>query len=330
VQKADRDARKGASWAVVLAGGDGLRLSSLTTDLAGRAVPKQFCSLRGERALIDDALDRARGVADPGRVLVIVAEKHRAHWSRLLGELPAVNVLVQPLNRGTAAGILYPLLTILERDPEAHVAWIPSDHYVRSEATLLTALHLALRQSRQDPHVTLLGVRPDSPEQEYGWIVPRSGRAMFHSIARFVEKPDGPTAQGLLTAGALWNTFLLIGPARAFLGLFELRLPKLLAGFRSVFGLPQDSRASALSGLYSSLPDADFSRDVLQHAAARLRVLTVPACGWTDLGNPKRVAECLRELPSTQPPRTSVSFLRLDHALAALETGFPGRMALQP
>ncbi len=41
----------GNTWAVVLAAGDGTRLASLTTDSAGKAVPKQFCSLTAGRSL---------------------------------------------------------------------------------------------------------------------------------------------------------------------------------------------------------------------------------------------------------------------------------------
>jgi hypothetical protein len=40
----------------------------------------------------------------------------------------------------------------------------------------------------------------------------------------------------------------------------------------------------------------DFSRDVLEGQESLLRVLTVPACGWSDLGTPRRVAETLTRI----------------------------------
>ena len=46
----------GDTWAIVLAGGDGTRLQSLTDDGAGNAVPKQFCSLNGSESLTAQAL----------------------------------------------------------------------------------------------------------------------------------------------------------------------------------------------------------------------------------------------------------------------------------
>ena len=60
------NAHESHAWAVVLAAGDGTRLASLTRDGQGNAVPKQFCSLRGENSLLHDAVDRAR-ITHPDR-----------------------------------------------------------------------------------------------------------------------------------------------------------------------------------------------------------------------------------------------------------------------
>lgn len=46
-------------WVLVLAGGDGKRLRSLTS-ADGVSVPKQYCSLAGGKTLLDDAIERAQ------------------------------------------------------------------------------------------------------------------------------------------------------------------------------------------------------------------------------------------------------------------------------
>ncbi len=72
---------RGYTWSLVLAGGEGSRLRSLTTDGAGASVPKQFCSLFGATTLLEDALNRGRAVADGGRVCAIVARAvHSRCW----------------------------------------------------------------------------------------------------------------------------------------------------------------------------------------------------------------------------------------------------------
>jgi len=55
------------------------------------------------------------------------------------------------------------------------------------------------------------------------------------------------------------------------------------------------SRA-ALEDLYRQLPQIDFSRAVVQGSEAVLRVITAAACGWSDLGTPKRVADTLKRI----------------------------------
>ena len=62
----------GSNWAIVLAAGDGSRLSNLTKAATGRVVPKQFCSLRGGPSLLEDALARAACVVARKRILVVV------------------------------------------------------------------------------------------------------------------------------------------------------------------------------------------------------------------------------------------------------------------
>ena len=47
---------QGHTWAIVLAAGEGSRLSRLTIDADGSVVPKQFCSLDGSVSLIKQTL----------------------------------------------------------------------------------------------------------------------------------------------------------------------------------------------------------------------------------------------------------------------------------
>ena len=85
---------------------------------------------------------------------------------------------------------------------------------------------------------------------------------------------------------------------QGLLNLFEHRYPQLVKDMRSVVALlardPED--VAELSDLYEQLPQIDFSRDVLEVFSSSLRLVRVPACGWSDLGTPKRVAETLRRL----------------------------------
>jgi mannose-1-phosphate guanylyltransferase len=111
---------------LVLAGGEGSRLQSLTTTAAGISIPKQVCSLEGGNSLLHNALARARIVVPPQRTCAIVAGQHERWWQSLPNSIPARNIIVQPCNRGTANGILLPLLQIVHRDRDASILVLPS------------------------------------------------------------------------------------------------------------------------------------------------------------------------------------------------------------
>jgi mannose-1-phosphate guanylyltransferase len=308
-------------WALVLAAGDGRRLQGLTRTERGTVVPKQFCSLVGGLSFLEETVGRAGAVVPRERICAVVACAHRQHWSRRLDTLPSRNIFAQPRNRGTAIGILLPLLHILERDADARIVLLPSDHHVRNEVQLATSLRGAVSPAvSTSTDVVLLGIEPREPDSELGYIVPRqNGAARYSAVDRFVEKPSRAEAQELIQRGALWNAFIIAADAKALLCLFERRYPEIV---RRMHRLIKHERlcqhpSDSLARLYDELPDVDFSRGILQGQEELLCVLAVPECGWSDLGTPQRVADALRELPSSQVTPSPRGHWRATVSLAA-------------
>jgi mannose-1-phosphate guanylyltransferase len=305
--------REGHLWVIVLAAGDGTRVAALTTGPRGESVPKQYFSFGERESMLQWALARASALVPASRILVIVADRHRSHWEHQLAGLPRQNVIVQPQNRGTAAGVLLPFLEVfLQRDPEAHFLLLPADHFVARESVLGEAMLTAVRASRRPGGpVVLLGMSPEEPDPEYGWILPlATASARLRPVACFVEKPDRGTAVDLSARGALINSFVIAASSSSILRLFEATFPGLLRMFLGV-GRAGD-RATRIAQLYEQIPTVDFSRDVLTHATPSLTVLPVPACGWSDMGTPARVERHLllrraepRPAGSIEPRRPS-------------------------
>jgi mannose-1-phosphate guanylyltransferase len=304
---------------LVLAAGDGRRLQELTKTTSGTVVPKQFCSLNGGPSFLEETIERAQAAVPRERICAVVATAHRQHWGRHLDSLPEPNIIEQPRNRGTAIGILLPLMHIMRRDPEARIILLPSDHHVRNEDRLAASLRAAASPSEPAP-IVLLGIEPHEPDPELGYIVPHAQeRTTFMGVDRFVEKPTRAEASELIRCGALWNAFIIAADAAALLRLFERRCPDVVAKMRHRVlvetAYPCPSRA--LAQLYDELPDIDFSRDILTGQENYLRVLAVPECGWSDLGTPQRVANALRELEVCSGPGRSVGKTRAAVILAA-------------
>jgi mannose-1-phosphate guanylyltransferase len=284
------------TWALVLAAGEGSRLRSLTTSPAGETVPKQFCSLYAGPSLFHEAVRRAQSLADDNCICAVVAEQHRRWWEGLRSEVSPRNMIVQPRNRGTAIGILLPLLHLVKRNPRASIVLLPSDHHIRREEVLAASLRAGAEQLRwRLDELVLLGLKPEEADPELGYIVPGTsdGRGAL-TVTRFVEKPNVVTARQLIEQGALWNAFILLARAQALLAVFKRRIPEIVTAMNTALEKDEIAGGAAhLGELYDSLPSLDFSRDVLPGRESLLRVLPVPECGWSDLGTPKRVAETL-------------------------------------
>jgi mannose-1-phosphate guanylyltransferase len=288
----------GNVWSLVLAAGDGTRLQGLLKETYGFSVPKQYCSLYGRSSLLEETLERAARIVPDDRLCTVVASQHRQWWQLPLSTTAKDNVFVQPENRGTANGILWPLLHIIKREPEARIVLLPSDHHIEDEPLLVDSIRQAISQLDVHPEaVHLLGIEPDSPDAELGYII--SGQEDGHQsykVNRFVEKPSLIQAKELVRTGALWNAFIIVANARALLDLFAARVPQVVAEMKSLISssLHSQSANDSLDNLYAHLPTIDFSKHILQGQEDRLRVVAVPSCGWSDLGTPRRVMSVLQ------------------------------------
>ena len=149
-------------WGLILAGGEGLRLRSLTRVIAGDGRPKQFCSVLGPESLLEQTWRRAALEIPPARTAVVVTEAHERYYAPLVAGRPRHCVVVQPENRGTAAAILYGALRIAAMAPLGAVAVLPSDHYVSDDSVFMdhVAAAFAAVEARPDLMV-LLGITPE-------------------------------------------------------------------------------------------------------------------------------------------------------------------------
>jgi mannose-1-phosphate guanylyltransferase len=244
------------------------------------------------------AFERAKRITRPARIVTVVAAHHREWWGDLVPGSMISGMMVQPENRGTGAGVLLPLLRVLRRNRDAVVAILPADQYVADEATLACSLAHAVSVVERGRRVVLLGMAPQGPDPDYGWIVAgESEEDGTRRIISFVEKPGARTARDLYRSGASVSSLIVVARGRALLALFQSATPSLLAALARVPGedeAPSVPEAAALERAYEALPPADFSRDVLQRSAPQLRLLAVPPCGWIDLGTPERLERWIR------------------------------------
>jgi mannose-1-phosphate guanylyltransferase len=294
---------RGQLWAVVLAGGEGLRLRPLIERLYGEPRPKQFTSLVGSRSLLRQTLDRVQLAVPGDRTVVVGLTDHDGYLAGSLDGTPVRRVLLQPEDRDTAAGVLLPAHWIHARDPDAVVAVFPSDHFIDDEQALMQHVADMAQVIEEHPDwMVLLGASASDPEPDYGWMEP--GEILGWSpagepisrVRHFLEKPSRLTAHACLQKGWLWNTFVFVAKASLLVDIGSRFLPELHEPLSQIRPF-ENTQASAdeLRRAYAFAPKVSFSRAVLEFCPPGLVVSRLPTLSWSDWGTPERVVKSLRK-----------------------------------
>lgn len=241
----DWNGQSRSRWILILAGGEGVRMRSTIETCLGESRPKQFCAFTGERTMLQHTIDRAMTLAPEEHIVTVICEGQRRFVAEQNGhgrKHPGT-VLEQPVNRGTAAAVFFGLSYISQCDPNATVLVLPSDHFAFPESQFLSQLEEALQYAERDSGNTLLllGVEPDGPECDYGWIKTDNGRTKSHhgqngskiqAVESLHEKPGPEAACDLYLEGRLWNTMIMAARIDTFWKLLEKHLPSMLRDFR--------------------------------------------------------------------------------------------------
>ena len=215
---------------VVLSGGSGTRLWPLSRE----KYPKQLLALMGEESLLQATLRRCEGMgsACSAQPLVVCNEEYRfvvAEQLRLIGMQG--RIVLEPVDRNTAPALTLAALAAQVNGDDPVLLVMPADHVITQLAAFQEGVHYAARLAQEGAIVTF-GIRPDRPETGYGYIQvgDRLDEGGAYAIGRFVEKPDGATAEDYLRVGNyLWNSGLFVLRASVWLQAVELCCPDILA-----------------------------------------------------------------------------------------------------
>jgi mannose-1-phosphate guanylyltransferase len=300
---------------IVLAGGNGTRLQEFVRQNSLAGLPKQYINFVGRRSMLEHTYDRAEQLIPTQRLFVVVAKDHLKFHEvrRQLLARPLGGVIVQPANKETAPGILLPLLHIHKRYPDALVALFPSDHFVLEEDLFMRHVDEAFRVAETHPTgIVLLGLEPQGPEPEYGYIVPNITKTISFGSVRpvrlFIEKPCVDTAMKIIGRGALWNTMVMVSACSTFLSMIKNTVPELYGAFAPIqkaIGTSAEPRVT--EDVYRDLPSVNFSTRILEALpeAHRRALMVLPVCGvtWSDWGTSDRVLRALRQMSKGEASR---------------------------
>jgi mannose-1-phosphate guanylyltransferase len=279
--------------AVIMAGGSGTRFWPESR----AARPKQLLRFVGGRTMLQATVERIQGLVPPERTLVVSGAALVGQIAAQLPQLPASALVGEPCRRDTAPCIGLAALLIAQRDPQAIMAVMPSDHVISPDAAFAQAIRLAQYLVEQSPQrLITFGVRPTYPAETFGYIErgealppgtlpPEFGAAAVYRVQRFREKPRADEAAGYVAAGTFyWNAGIFVWKAATILAELESRQPEMTARLRRIAAAAETPAwQQVFAREFEAIQGVSIDYAVMEHAGSVL-VIEAPFA-WDDLGS---------------------------------------------
>ena len=282
------------TYAVIMAGGGGTRLWPLSR----KEKPKQLLPLLGQETLFQSTVNRLENLFPAERILVVTVAEQARQMQVQAPAIPIENYLIEPEPRGTASVVALAAAVLKKRDPEAMMAILTADHFIRDKDLFRYLIRTAFQVASKDYLVTL-GITPTFPSTGYGYIEqgePLDGDYQYpvYEVKRFKEKPDQETAERLLRAGDhSWNSGMFVWKVDVILSEINRQMPEL----SKVVGEIADAWNTAgqdemLKSRWQGLKSQTIDYGIMEKAA-RVAVLPAGGLGWSDVGSWESLFEVL-------------------------------------
>jgi len=270
--------------ALIMAGGRGERFWPRSR----KSLPKQFLSLTSDgKTMIQLTVERILPLVAIEDVYIATNESYRELVRTQLPNLPAENILCEPVGRNTAPCIGLGAMHILKKYDDALMLVLPSDHLIKQKTLFRKTLQNALQVAEQNSNLVTIGITPDYPETGYGYIRfdEENSLGQAYKAAQFVEKPDLETAKMYVENGQyLWNSGMFVWKVSSILDKMERLMPETyqaLVTIKQAFCTAQEE--SVLRDEFMKMRSMSVDYGILEHADD---IYTVPGSfGWDDVGS---------------------------------------------
>ena len=274
-------------YGVIMAGGVGSRFWPLSRE----ANPKQFLDFaKTGKSFLRKAYDRFIGLVPEENIIVVSLSRYKDAVMRDIPELPEQNLLLEPYGRNTAPCLAYATYTLLNRDPDAVMVVTPADHIIKDLASYRSTLSEALDYASTHKALITLGIVPDRPDTNFGYIQATGGKKAYEfskpvKVKTFTEKPDAELAEVFIKSGEfLWNSGIFVWKAETIREELEKYVPQitnLFNGWENALGSKEERRF--LEKAYMNMERISIDYAVMEKTT--IDWLYPANFWWADIGN---------------------------------------------
>ena len=254
------------------------------------ATPKHLLPIVGDKKMLTQTVERVAGVVPRENIFVLTTQAQLDGCRRACPDLPAANIVAEPMGRDTAAAAGLAMLLVKQRSANAALAMLPADHVIHDTAEYAKLLTVAFEAAEAADVLVTIGTKPTAPETGFGYIQQGapwktlSGRQVM-AVKRFVEKPDLATAKGYLASGEyFWNAGMFVWRVPVVEAAFKAHAAELYAGLAKLEAAAKSAGgwAQALPEVYPTLQKISVDYAVMEKST---NVVVVPATfDWDDVG----------------------------------------------
>jgi len=272
-------------YALIMAGGSGTRLWPLSR----RARPKQVLPLVEDKSMFQLAIERLHPLLPPERIIVVASGVLSEQLRAAAPQIPPENFVVEPSPRNSGPAVGLGTIHIRQRDPDAVIAVLASDHHIAEKARFRDVLAAAATLAQRG-HIVTLGISASFPSTGFGYIrrgepLSEVGGFQAYTADQFTEKPDVETAIDFVTSGEYsWNSGMFIWTAERVMREFQRQQPAMHAALEAIAA--SISTAAYAATLERHWPEMTrLSVDyALMERAENVAVIPVDI-GWSDVGS---------------------------------------------
>ena len=268
------------NYAVILAGGSGKRFWPLSR----QSKPKQFLSIISSKTMIEETVDRVKGLIDKENIIILASEGQRSNFTDVDLGIPDKNILYEPEGRNTAMAIAYAAAHIKSKDPDGTMIVLPSDHYIKETDLFHQSLKDAIIGAKKGYLVTF-GITPSRPDTGYGYInidKEIDNEIGLYEVKAFTEKPNQKDAIEYMKRGNyLWNSGMFVWDVKTIVDEFKKYLPEHFNSLTSISNNPIDS--GSVKKAYKNIDNISIDYGILERSSK----IACIKCSftWDDVGS---------------------------------------------